>query len=103
MFEHVIYLLLLLSGVLSEGMLLAAFRLVQLGLTGLLDLTWAGFTAAIIMVVIICDTVCFVILIMLCVVGFSDTKVEPLNPPDSCKPGDRVFVAGFEQISCGRK
>jgi len=29
--------------------------------------------------------------------------VEPLDPPQSCKAGDRVFVEGFEQMTCGRK
>ena len=37
------------------------------------------------------------------VISLSDSKVEPLDPPQSCKPGDRVFVEGFEQITCGRK
>ena len=28
-------------------------------------------------------------------------KVEPLDPPPGCKPGDRVFVAGYEEETAG--
>jgi len=31
----------------------------------------------------------------------SDSKVEPLDPPSSCKPGDRVYVEGYEHEKLG--
>ena len=30
-----------------------------------------------------------------------DNTVEPLDPPLGCKPGDRVFVEGYEQEKAG--
>ena len=33
--------------------------------------------------------------------GVSDAKVEPLDPPAGGKLGERVFVAGYEEVSCG--
>ena len=42
-------------------------------------------------------------LLVYLLVNFSDSKVEPLDPPQSCNPGDRVFVAGYERMTCGRE
>ena len=33
----------------------------------------------------------------------SDSMVEPLEPPLSCQPGDRVFVEGYEHEKAGGK
>ena len=32
---------------------------------------------------------------------YSDDAVEPLDPPVGCKPGDRVYVEGFEHDKLG--
>lgn len=40
---------------------------------------------------------------MIVVYTCSDGVVEPLDPPAGCKPGERVFVAGYEEETAGSK
>ena len=39
----------------------------------------------------------------MCVLYFSDDKVELLDPPSNSKPGECVFVEGYERETIGGK
>ena len=41
---------------------------------------------------------CLIVLLLYYNKHFSDTNIEPLDPPAGSKPGDRVYAEGYDKL-----